>query len=113
MPALVLQRNFSRLPLTQLTFLFEGEVLCEVAALVVAPQEEECGGVAKLQCPQVEDALQHSRMSAAQPRHTHLYTEVASVNIVAQEEVLGAGGRTANLEEFHQVIELTMDVSAD
>lgn len=34
---------------TVLTFLFEGEVLCEVPALVVPSQEEECGRVIDLE----------------------------------------------------------------
>lgn len=40
-----------------LTFLFEGEVLCEVPALVVPSQEEECGGVVDLERPEVENTL--------------------------------------------------------
>ena len=40
-----------------LTFLFEGEVLCEVAALVVPTQEEDGAGVVDLQRPEVENAL--------------------------------------------------------
>ena len=42
---------------TALTFLFEGEVLCEVPALVVPTQEEECGGVVDLERPEVENTL--------------------------------------------------------
>ena len=41
----------------RLTLLFEGEVLCEVPALVVAPEEEEGGGVAQLQRPQIQHTL--------------------------------------------------------
>lgn len=40
-----------------LTFLFEGEVLREVPALVVPTQEEECGGVVDLERPEVENTL--------------------------------------------------------
>lgn len=40
-----------------LTFLFEGEVLCKVPALVVSTQEEECGGVVDLEWPEVENTL--------------------------------------------------------
>lgn len=42
---------------TALTFLFEGEVLCEVPALVVPTQEEECAGVVDLERPEVENTL--------------------------------------------------------
>lgn len=41
-----------------LTFLFEGEVLCEVPALVVSTQEEERSGVVDLKRPEVENTLQ-------------------------------------------------------
>ena len=42
---------------TALTFLFEGEVLCEVSALVVPTQEEERAGVVDLERPEVENTL--------------------------------------------------------
>lgn len=55
----------------QLTLLFEGEVLCEMPALMVASEEEESVGVVDLQSPQVQytlqgdtkDALYHAAMS--------------------------------------------------
>jgi len=40
-----------------LTLLLEGEVLCEVPALMVPTQEEECGGVVDLKRPEVENTL--------------------------------------------------------
>ena len=40
-----------------LTFLFEGEVLCEVSALVVPAQQEQRVGVVDLQGPEVQHAL--------------------------------------------------------
>ena len=47
----------------------------------------------------------------AQP-HAHLYTEVAPVHVVAQEEVAGVVGRSSHLEQLHQVKELPVDVPA-
>lgn len=41
-----------------LTLLFEGEVLCEMPALMVAPEQEECGRVVDLQRPQEQHTLQ-------------------------------------------------------
>lgn len=41
-----------------LTLLFKGEVLCEMPALVVASEQEECGRVVDLQHPQEQHALQ-------------------------------------------------------
>lgn len=41
-----------------LTLLFEGEVLCEMPALVVASEEEECGRMVDLQGPEEEHTLQ-------------------------------------------------------
>lgn len=46
---------------SSLTFLFKGEVLRQVPALVVPTQEEECGGVVDLQRPEVENALREER----------------------------------------------------
>lgn len=40
-----------------LTFLLEGEVLCEVPTLMVPSQEEECRGVVDLEGPEVENTL--------------------------------------------------------
>ena len=40
-----------------LTLLFEGEVLCEVATLMVSTEEEQRRGVVYLQRPQVQHTL--------------------------------------------------------
>ena len=80
-----------------LTLLLERKVLGEVTALVVAAEQEQRGGVADLEGPQVEDTLD---------------AEVAAVHVVAQEQVLGSGRRAAHLEQFHQVVELAVDVAA-
>lgn len=40
-----------------LTFLFKCEVFREMTALVVTSEEEECGGMAQFQRPQVQYAL--------------------------------------------------------
>ena len=37
----------------------------------------------------------------------------AAVNEVAHEQVVSARALASNLEEFHQVVELTVNVSAD
>lgn len=44
---------------------------------------------------------------------TYLYTEVSSVNIIAQKEIAGGSGWTTNLEQFHQVVELTMHITTN
>ena len=38
---------------------------------------------------------------------------VATVNVVTHEEVVRVGGLTSNLKKFTQVVELTMDITAD
>lgn len=43
---------------------------------------------------------------------THLDTEITPVNIIAEEEILGRGRWTAHLEQFHQVVELSVNVAA-
>lgn len=54
---------------TGLTLLFEGEVLCEVPAFVVASEEEQGVGMVDLQSPQVQYTLQRNK-------HTHKHTVV-------------------------------------
>jgi len=46
-----------------LTFLFEGEVFCEVPTLVVASEKKEGVGVVDLQCPQEQHTLKTDRKS--------------------------------------------------
>jgi len=38
---------------------------------------------------------------------------VTSVNVISHEEVVGVGGLAANLKQLAQVVELTMDVTAN
>ena len=44
---------------------------------------------------------------------SHLYAEVASVYVVSKEKVFGGCGRAPDLEQLHQVVELTVDVAAN
>ncbi len=44
---------------------------------------------------------------------THLYTKVTSIYIITKKEVLGTGWRTADLKQLHEVIKLTVNVSAN
>lgn len=76
----------------------EGEVIGQVAALVVAAQQPEGLGIVDLERPQVQDALD---------------AEVAAVDVVAEEEVAGLGGVAADLKQLHQVVVLAVDVAAD
>ena len=48
-----------------LTLLFEGEVFCEVSALVVSSEEEQRVGMVDLQSPEIQDTLR---------THTHTHT---------------------------------------
>lgn len=52
-----------------LTFLFEGEVLCEVPALVVTPEHEEGCGVVDFERPEVQHTLQ-ARQGRGRQTHT-------------------------------------------
>ncbi len=104
-----------------LTLLLECEVLCEVPALMVAPQQEERGRVHQLQGPEVNHALKGDKgkkglisVPAASGRRSpdHLYAEVPPVDVVPQEEVLCGCRRPADLEQLHEVVELAVDVAA-
>lgn len=44
---------------------------------------------------------------------TYLYAEVASVHVVAQEEISCGSRRSANLKELNQIEELAMNIAAD
>ena len=42
---------------------------------------------------------------------TYLNAEVASVYIISKEQISGGSGRSANFEQFHQIIELAVYIS--
>lgn len=44
-----------------LTFLFEGEILCQMSTFMVSPQKKECLWVEDFQRPQVQHALEAER----------------------------------------------------
>lgn len=81
-----------------LAFELEGEVVSQVATLVISSQQPEGLGVVNLQTPQVEDTL---------------YTEVATVDVVTKEQVSGLGRVAANFEQLHEIVVLAVDVTAD
>ena len=68
---------------------------------MVSPEEEQGGRVAELQGPQVQHTLGRGSGGQGCGRwaggETDLYTEVAAVNVVTEEEVLGAGGGASHL----------------
>jgi len=76
----------------------EGEVVRQVTALVVSSEQPQCLGVVDLQRPEVQDTLD---------------TEVATVDIVAQEKVSRLGRVAADLEELHEIIVLAVHVATD
>lgn len=80
-----------------LALLFECKVLGEMATLVVAAQQEERVRIEQLHGPQVEHAFD---------------AEVAAVDVVAQEQVARVGWRAAHFEQLHEVVELTVHVTA-
>lgn len=74
----------------------EGKVIGQVATLVVSSQEPQRLGVVNLQGPEVEDTFD---------------TEVATVDIVAQEEVSRLGRVASNFKQLHQIVVLTMHIT--
>ena len=72
--------------------------LCDLSALVVASQNRNSILEAYFQCNQQSDCLD---------------TVVATIDVVTHEQVVGIGRLTANLEKLTQVVELTMNVTAD
>ena len=86
----------SRLETLQ-TFFLEGEVLSVGSGLVVSSQQEERVWTAYFPDQQVEN---------------HLYTEVAPVHVISEEEIPGGGRVSAHLKQLDQVVELAVDISA-
>lgn len=76
----------------------EGEVVCQVTAFVVSSEQPQGLGVVDLQRPEVQDALD---------------AEVATVDVVAQEEVSRLGRVAPDLEELHEIVVLAVHVTAD
>lgn len=76
----------------------EGEVVSQVATLVVASQQPQCLGVVNLERPQVENAFD---------------AKVSSIDVVAEEEISRLGRVASDLEQLHQVVVLAVNVAAD
>jgi hypothetical protein len=81
-----------------LAFELEGEVIGQVATLVVSSQQPEGLGVMDLERPEVKDTL---------------YTEVTTINVITKEEVACLGWVATDLEELHQVVVLAVNVTTD
>lgn len=76
----------------------EGKIVRQMTAFMVSPEQPERLRVMNLERPQVEDALD---------------TEVASVDVVSQEEIASLSGVATNFEKLHQIVVLSVDISAD
>ena len=72
--------------------------LSNLSALVVTAKDSDSVGVAHLECDEKSDSLDRV---------------VATIDVVTHEEVVGVGRLTSNLEKLAQIVELTMDVTAD
>jgi len=81
-----------------LAFQLEGEIVGQVATLVVSTQEPESLGIVNLQRPQVKNTLD---------------TEVTTINVITQKEVSRLGGVATNFKQLHQVVVLSVNVTAD
>jgi hypothetical protein len=69
-----------------------------MSAFMISPEEEDGIRVPDLERPEVENTLD---------------AKVTSINIISQEKVSGSGGIAANLEKFHKIIILSVDVATD
>jgi len=65
---------------------------------VVATQDEEVLGVLDLVCKKQADGLERL---------------LATIHVVAEEEVVGLGWETAVLEQTEQIVVLTVDITTD
>lgn len=78
--------------------IIEPVILGNASGLMVAPEDGESFFVAHLDAEQQADCLEGI---------------VAAVDVISQEEVVAVGDVSTDAEEFHQVVELTVDVAAD
>ena len=84
-----------------------------MSAFVVASQKPECVGVPDLQSPEVQNALKKRQIQARKlKRRTYLNAEKTSVNIITQEQVSRLGWIATDFKQFHQIVVLTMNVTA-
>ena len=58
------------------------------------------------------DSVREAHLECNKKRHS-LNTVVAAIDVVAHEQVVGVRGLSTNLEQLTQVMELTMDVTAN
>ena len=72
--------------------------LCDLSAFVVTAKDRDSVLEAHLQCYEQRDRF---------------HAIVASVDVVAHEEIVGVGWLASDFEELAQIMELTMDVTAD
>ncbi len=94
-----------------LTFELKGEIVGQVATLVVSSKQPQRLRVPNLQRPQVENTLNSSALAVIRQAGTYLNTEVSSIDVVTEEEVTSICGIAANLEQLHQVEILPMNVT--
>ena len=83
--------------LTQ-ALVIESVHLRDLARLVVAPDKSDALWIADLQSKEQKECL---------------YRVVPSVDEVSHEEIVGVGALASDLEQLHQVIELTVDITTD
>lgn len=81
-----------------LAFELKGEVVRQMAAFVVASQQEDCRRVPDLEGPEIEDALDR---------------KVPTIDIVAEKQIAGVSGIATDLKQLHQVVILAVDISTD
>jgi hypothetical protein len=79
------------------TLFLEVEIVCQVAALMVPTQHEERRWVQDL---------------VRKEQQTHFAREAATIDIVSKEQVRGIGRVTSNFQKFHQIIVLSMHITA-
>lgn len=95
-----------------LAFELEGEIICEMPALVVPSQKPQRVRVPNLQGPEVQNALRQLDQRDSRLGVTDLNAKITSVDVVAQKQVPCIDRVAADLEQLHQVVILPMDIAA-
>ena len=95
------------------TFDFEGEIVGQMTAFMIASKEPKGLRIPNFECPKVKNTLQRGRLETVEKTREdpYLYGEITTINIVAKKKIHGVCRIAADLEQFHQVVILAMDIA--
>jgi hypothetical protein len=91
------------------TFNLESKIIRQMTAFVIAPEEPERIWIPNLQRPKIQDALRIRRRK--RDGQVYFNGKISSIHIVAKEKISRFRRVAAHLEEFHEIVVLTVNVA--